>query len=237
MPAPPMPSNMGSGEAPVPPGVGGATSGHHQRSSGEFALSGQNLGVSGAMAGVSSGTHAPPNFIEPDVGELHGSLGPSSAGAPELPHHLQGEAATHRGVVSSRISVVSRPNKSRVALAGVAASLLVVFVVVAVAVLGSDDSGPAASEETGTSAPDEPDAVETNDDPEELPDEPEPSDAATASEDAAGGAPPTASASASAEAAPTPKPVYRPQPVKPTPKPEPEEPEGPMPEIRSPFED
>ncbi|MEQ9318087.1 MAG: hypothetical protein RIF41_02970, partial [Polyangiaceae bacterium] len=237
MPAPPMPSNMGSGEVPMAHGVGGPSSGHHQRSSGEFAVSGQNLGVSGAMAGVSSGAHAPPNFIEPEVGELRGSLGPTSPGGPDLPHHLQGEAATNRGVVSSRISVVTRPKKSRVALAGVAASLLVVFVVVAVAVLGSDDSGPAATEETNPADPGQIEATAESDDAEELPEETEPEPEPTASataEDAAGGAAPEASASS--KAAPTPVPVFRPQPPKPKPE-EPEEPEGPMPEIRSPFED
>ena len=112
-----------------------------------------------------------------------------------------------------------------------------VFVVVAVAVLGSDDSGPAATEETNPADPGQIEATEESGEAEELPEETEPEPEPTASataEDAAGGASPEASASA--KAAPTPVPVFRPQPPKPKPE-EPEEPEGPMPEIRSPFED
>ena len=237
MPAPPMPSNMGSGQAPHPPGMGTPTSGSHPLASGEFALSGQSPGVSGAMAGATSGTHSPPSFIEPEVSDLRGSFGPSSASGSDLPVHLQGEAATNRGVVSSRISVVARPKGNRIALAGLAASLLVVFVVVAVAVLGSDEGDPAAGDKTGSAEPDGLQAPPSIDEPEESPPEadpePEPSATSTAIEGAEGGAAPEPSASA--KAAPSPVPVYRPQPPKP--KPEPEEPEGPMPEIRSPFED
>lgn len=234
MPAPPMPSNMGSGEAPLPARLGAPNSGHPQHASGEFALSGQSPGVSGAMTGATSGAHAPPSFIEPEVGELRGALGSNGT---DLPQDFQGEAATNRGVVSSRISVVARPKNNRVALAGIAAALLVVFVVVSVAVLGSGDGERAPASGTGTATSDDAAETEPTDEPEELPPEgePEPEASSAATEEAVGGAAPDTSATA--DPGPSPVPIYRPPPPKPKPESEPDEPEGPMPEIRSPFED
>jgi serine/threonine protein kinase len=195
----------------------------------------------------SSDSHSlPPALVHghPSGGYPYPPIAPGAMADP-----LQGEAATNRGLVSSRYNI-SRPqrNPGRMVV-WIASGLSLIIVGVAAAIVlflpadggrsGDETSAPAAGTSTSDDAFDEASSAsaEADDEQEALP-RSEPSSRAVAG------------ASASAMARP-PKPSVPPPPTKPTPSPqpaaatkataEPEDPpeplERPRPEIRSPFED
>ncbi len=149
----------------------------------------------GAYQGVSStGAHAISNQHHPVYQPVTGAMRAHPGMEPPLPAHLQGEAATNRGV-SARIGVLPQQTPRRwPLLAGLAVIAIVGLAVGAVALIGTGgDGAPATAASSAPEAEDDQrnktEPVPTSEERDDPHEEPAPEPALSASADASGAGP------------------------------------------------